>query len=313
MRTSGGTIVVAGLAGAGIPAAAIPEGAGVTVVGVVRRPHPAATDRRFAVVPRAPGDVRVDDPVRTVAGKRGGPGDGGATAPRSGALAGGLSPASDAPVDADLATLPGRAGVRVRVGGLVVAVDEDRLLVDDGTATGGLRLTGDAAALLPLLEPGDAVSAVGKVTLAATGAIVQVDDAASLVRLGDLGEALPLDPGGSGSGVDASVGPASAQSATVDPAGLSAAAPGPDPGTAPGDGPLVAGVGLTLVASGGWASLAALRRRRDRRRLAARISARLAGLAAPPPRAAATSFDAVMAPVKGAQPVALGANAREPA
>jgi hypothetical protein len=193
----------------------------------------------------------------------------------------------------------------VRVGGLVVAVDHHRLLVDDGTATGDLRLAGDAAALLPLLEPGDAVSAVGTVTLAATGAIVQVDDAASLVRLGDLGEALPLDPGGSGAAADASVGPASAQSATVDPAGL--------PAAAPGDGPLVAGVGLTLVASGGWASLAALRRRRDRRRLAARISARLAGLAAPSPRAAATSFDAVMAPPKGAQPVALGANDREPA
>jgi hypothetical protein len=181
------------------------------------------------------------------------------------------------------------------VGGLVVAVDHDRLLIDDGTATGDLRLTGDAAALLPLLEPGDAVSAVGKVTVAATGAIVQVD------------------PGGSGAAADAVVELASAQSAAVDPAGLPAAAPGPDSGTTPGDGPLAAGVGLTLVASGGWASLAALRRRRDRRRLAARISARLAGLAAPPPRAAATSFDAVMAPPKGAQPVALGANAREPA
>jgi outer membrane biosynthesis protein TonB len=313
VRTSGGTIVVAGLAGAGIPAAAIPEGAGVTVVGVVRRPHPAATDRRFAVVPRASGDVRVDDPARTVAGGPGGPGDGGATAPRPGALPGGLAPASDAPVDADLATLPGRAGALVRVGGLVVAVDDDRLLVDDGTATGDIRLGGDAAALLPLLEPGDAVSAVGKVTLAATGPIVQVDDAAGLVRLGDLGEALPLDPGGSGAAADSAVGPASAQSAAVDPAGLPAAAPGPDPGTAPGDGPLVAGVGLTLVASGGWAFLAALRRRRDRRRLAARISARLAGLAAPPPYAAATSLYPVLAPPKGSQPGVPGAATREPA
>jgi outer membrane biosynthesis protein TonB len=313
VRTSGGTIVVAGLAGAGIPAAALAEGAGATVVGVVRRPHPAATDRRFAVVPRAPDDVRVDVPARTVAGGPGGPGDGGATAPRPGALPGGLAPASDAPTDADLATLPGRAGALVRVGGLVVAVDHDGLLVDDGTATGDLRLTGDAAALLPLLEPGDAVSAVGKVALAATGVSVLIDDAASLVRLGDLGEALPLDSGGPGAAADAGVGPASAQSIAVDSAGLPAAAPGPDPGMAPGDAPLVAGVGLTLVASGGWASLAALRRRRDRRRLAARISARLAGLAAPPPYAAKSSLDPGTAPPKGALPVAVGANGREPA
>ena len=34
------------------------EGTAVSVIGVVRRPHPAAADRRFAVVPRGPADVR---------------------------------------------------------------------------------------------------------------------------------------------------------------------------------------------------------------------------------------------------------------
>ena len=58
VRTQGATIVVAGLAGAGIPAATMSEGTAVAVIGVVRRPHPAASDRRFAVVPRGPADVR---------------------------------------------------------------------------------------------------------------------------------------------------------------------------------------------------------------------------------------------------------------
>lgn len=312
VRTSGGTIVVAGLDGAGIPAATIVEGAGITVVGVVRRPHPAATDRRFAVVPRGPGDVRVSGAPGTAVG---GLHDSGGATPRPGALSGGPEATSDAlAIDADLATLPGLGGVRVRVGGLVVALDGDRVLVDDGTATGGLRLTGDAAALLPLLEPGDAISAVGRVALTATGAIVQVDEAASLVRLGDLGEALPLDAGWPGLAGDAGAELASPRPAPVGLGGLPGVAPGPAPGAAePGDGPLLAGVGLTLVASGGWASLAALRRRRDRRRLAARIAARIAALTAPPPEAAASTFDPVSGLPGGPAAAAHRPSVRDPA
>jgi hypothetical protein len=80
-----------------------------------------------------------------------------------------------------------------------------------------------------------------------------------------------------------------------------------------GDGPLLAGVGLTLVASGGWASLAALRRRRDRRRLAARLEARLAALAAPPPEAAEGASGPVPIPPEGAAPAEHGPSARDPA
>jgi hypothetical protein len=312
VRTSGATIVVAGLAGAGIPAATMAEGTGVTVVGVVRRPHPAATDRRFAVVPRGPGDIHVSDVAGTAAG--GLRGSGGATS-RPGAPSGGSAASSDAPaIDADLAALTGLDGARVRVGGIVVALDGDLLLIDDGTATGGLRLTGDAAALLPLLETGDAVSAVGRVALTATGAIVQVDEPASLARLGDLGEALPLDPGGAGLAVDGGAELASPPPAPVGPAGLPGVAPDLSRGAAgPGDSPLLAGVGLTLVASGGWASLAALRRRRDRRRLAARIEARIAALAARAPRARASTFDPVPTLPGGAAAAEHGPSVRDPA
>ena len=41
------TSLIAG--GAGIPSSALAEGGRATVIRVVRRPHPAATDRRFAV------------------------------------------------------------------------------------------------------------------------------------------------------------------------------------------------------------------------------------------------------------------------
>ncbi len=191
LKVAAATVVIAGLAGAGIPAASMPEGASVEVVGVVRRPHPAATDRRFAIVPRSPADVRIVRGATSTAA------DGGASAP-SGAAPTAGTPASGpaaatsaAAIDADLAALPA-VGTLVRVGGLVVAVDGTSVLIDDGTATASLRLAGDAAELLGLLEPGDAVSAVGRVAEAAGGAVVEVSDAAGLVRVGDLGEALPL-------------------------------------------------------------------------------------------------------------------------
>jgi len=317
VRTNGGTIVVAGLAGAGIPAATISEGAGVTVVGVVRRPHPAATDRRFAVVPRGPGDVRADDGAGTSSRE---PSGGGAATPRPGALPGGPAATPDNLVtDADMATLPGLGGVMVRVGGLLVALDGDRLLVDDGTATGDLRLTGGAATLLPLLEPGDAVSAVGRVTVTATGAIVEVDDPASLARLGDLGEALPLDASGAGLVPGTGAGPGSLRPAPAGSADPRAGTPGPPPGAAKpgaaiaGDGPLLAGLGMTLAASGGWAALVALGRRRARRRLAARIAARISALAAPPIVAAGAPFRGAGARPEGAAAAEHGPSVREPA
>jgi hypothetical protein len=221
---------------------------------------------------------------------------------------------ADQPVDADMATLPGMAGVRVRVGGIVVVLDGDRVSLDDGTATGRLQLAGDAADLLPLLETGDAVSAVGVVAVAEDEALVLVDDPAGLVRLGDLGEALPLDPGvpWSAAATDPATRPAAALPAPVDPAGSQAAAmTGADP--TPGEGPLMAGVGLALLASSGWACLVAVRRRRDRRRLTARIAGRIAALTAPPNRETAAVAGPALTPSEGASPAGQGPTVREPA
>ena len=52
-------VVVVGQPGSGIASSALTEGSTATVIGIVRRPYPSATDRRFAVTPRYPADVRV--------------------------------------------------------------------------------------------------------------------------------------------------------------------------------------------------------------------------------------------------------------
>jgi hypothetical protein len=183
------------------------------------------------------------------------------------------------------------------VGGLVVAIRGDRVLVDAGTATAGFRLAGGAADLLALLEPGDAVSAVGRVTVDAGAALVVVARAADLVRLGDLGEAVPLVPTDDGPG-DAGDGAASpgrgfagdANAATgAGGAGRGPTAPAPGSGWNARMGQLAAGAGVGLAFAGGgaalWAVASTARRARDRRRLAARVASRLAAVAAAAPGA----------------------------
>ncbi len=299
VRAGALVVVVAGLAGAGIPAATMDEGSAVAVVGVVRRPHPAATDRRFAVAPRTPADVR------TGPRDAGGPG----ATPGSGALPSGTAPggivgpraSTGAPgvgaIDVDLASMPA-AGTLVRVGGLVVAIDGDQVLVDDGTATAAIRLAGEAAELVDLLEPGDAVGAVGRVAAGPQGLFVEVDHAADLVRLGDLGEALPLetvpqdpnrDTPATGADGDPSAEPASLVAAAIGSPGPPTGSRSPTAGSSPGEGaiPLALFAAMSLALAGAWAAAVVARRQRSRRVLARRIAGRLTALTSgavdPPP------------------------------
>ncbi len=53
----GAKVPISGLAGSGIASTAMVEGRRATVIGVVKRPYPTATDRRFAVVPRRAADI----------------------------------------------------------------------------------------------------------------------------------------------------------------------------------------------------------------------------------------------------------------
>jgi hypothetical protein len=198
----GGGVAVHGQAGARIPSTAILAGRRITVVGIVKRPYPTASDRRFAVLPRSAGDVAI-----------GPAGDGGpmtAVAP-VGSTGGGGQPTGqgiDVTPDTDLAMLLEHVGERVRVGGLVARLAEDGFDLDDGTALARVVLRGELGALLPYLREGEAVAATGSVELVDGAAVVVVDDDGSLVRVGSLGQALPI---GDGSGAsDASVPPTGA-------------------------------------------------------------------------------------------------------
>jgi hypothetical protein len=264
-------VVVTGLAGARIPASTLLEGRTATIVGIVRRPYPGATDRRWSIAPRSLADVTVSTPGAGAGGSGGGGGDGGsgnggAGQPGTGAVAGAAG--SDASVpDVDLVDLAGHVGQVVRVGGLVTELAPDGFLLDDGTAIGRIALTGGAAEYLPLLEPGDALNATGRVEAAADAYRVVVDDPAGLVRVGD---------------------PTLDQSATTPLDGTAAKLESPGPGRvsrlAGGllgpDAPGAAGVVGIMLISAASLAITVLRRRRAQRRTAARVAARLASVTA---------------------------------
>ncbi len=180
----------------------------------------------------------------------------------------------------ELGQLGEHSGERVRVGGLVVALVGDGFTLDDGSATGRIVLTGEAAAFLDLIEPGDAIELIGRVDTAdSAGARLVVDAPADLLRVGALG-ATP-DP----ASADPALGPVPDASATG-----SATALGGSTGSiarAAGLGGLpdltVAGAGWLAMVVGLSVAVTLVRRRRARRALAARIGARLAALAGPPP------------------------------
>ena len=115
----GDRVVVIGQSGAGIPVASVPTGRLATVTGIVRRPYPSATDRRFAILPRSRADLRVDpgsspgSGAGTTTGSDGtGPSGSGIGSPVGSASA---NSAIAAP-DANLVDLPTLAGRTVRVG-----------------------------------------------------------------------------------------------------------------------------------------------------------------------------------------------------
>jgi hypothetical protein len=264
-------IVVTGLAGARIPASTMVEGRTATIVGIVRRPYPGATDRRWSIAPRSPADVTVSA-GGAGAGGAGGAGagaSGGGTDGSGGSGAGAEASGSGTGVpDVDLVDLAGHVGQVVRVGGLVTELAPDGFLLDDGTAIGRVMLAGAAAEYLPLLEPGDALNATGRIEQAADGYRVVVDDPAGLVRVGDP----TLDQAAAGPLELSSDALESAASGQV--SRLAGGLLGPD---VPG----VAGiVGIMLISAASLA-VTVLRRQRARRRLTARVASRLASLAAP--------------------------------
>ena len=174
---------------------------------------------------------------------------------------------------ADLASMIGRL---VRVGGLVVDLRPDGFTLDDGTAIGRVVLRGTALDQLSLVEPQDALNAIGRVEATADGPVVVVDDPAGLIQAGD---PIPTAPSSSPSGSSAATlaAPSGAAGPGSRPAGRQASLGG----TFPLD-PGAAGLGTLLAISAVSLALTVLRREQSRRRMAARIARRLATFAGHP-------------------------------
>ena len=81
----------------------------------------------------------------------------------------------------------------MRVGGLVVEVRPDAVVVDDGSAQGLVLVAPDAASVLGVLQPGDALNAVGTV-VADPELAVHVLDPAGLVPVSAVA---PIEDGSS--------------------------------------------------------------------------------------------------------------------
>ena len=249
-------IPVSGLTGAHIPVDSLVEGRRATVTGIVRRPYPNAADRRFAIVPRGSFDIALGGPV--TAASTAGSGGGG---PARGAS--GPATTAAATLDVDLRALAASVGRTVRVGGLVVEQTSDGATIDDGTAVGRIVLAGPAADLIPLLEPGDAVNATGRVERRGKDVVVAVSDPAGLARIGDA-TATP-EPS-----AEPSAGPSAATRREASVAGTRDAGRLGMPGTA--------GIASLVLVSAASAAVTLLRRRRTRRRLFAAVAARLSSV-----------------------------------
>ncbi len=286
LRLAGGaTIPLSGLVGAGIDATTLREGGSVTVTGLVRRPYPSASDRRFALVPRGPTDIHGG-----AAGPGAGPAAAGADRGRSpGSVAEGpggqLASGGDAPA-VDLATLGEHVGRAVRVSGLVLAVEGASISLDDGTAVARLDLRGAAEAAAADLRPGDAISATGRVEPGPESPIVMIEDPTSIVLAGGLAVAA-ADRSTPSEGSPAPTPDHDARAvAAVEPLQVVAA---------------VSAVAIAVVT----AATALVRRRADRRRWDELVAARLARLGRPGTSGRGSSSAGPVGPGATPDPVTL--------
>jgi hypothetical protein len=254
-------VPVTGLAGARIPSTTLVEGRTATVIGLVRRPYPGAADRRWSLAPRNAADLAVG--VVRSGGSGGDKADPGARLGPDGIKVGDVATTPNV----DLLDLAGHVGQTVRVGGLVTELVPDGFLLDDGTAVGQIVLRGQAAEYLPLLEPGDALNATGRVEQDGTTYRIAVDDPAGIVRVGDP----TFDSTTAG---DADVQRSAHESDLPETAERLAGGL-----LGPGSPATVGVLGIVLVSTASLA-VTVLRRRRARRRLAAQVGARLAGVTA---------------------------------
>ncbi|MEO5941121.1 MAG: hypothetical protein ABIZ72_09015, partial [Candidatus Limnocylindrales bacterium] len=224
----GGTRVpITGLGGAAIPSAALATGRTATVVGIVRRPYPSASDRRFSIVPRSPGDLTVGGPADDPADARNGNASGASASGPAHSARPGSGGDDHVPPTIDLIDLIEHLGSTVRVGGLVQALEDDGFRLDDGTAVATVRLRSVAADLVGSIVVGDALSATGRIELepGRRAPLIVIEDPAGIALVGDLGSA---DANGSDGASDGG-GPSSAPAADATAPGGGSG--GPIPGS----------------------------------------------------------------------------------
>jgi cytochrome c-type biogenesis protein CcmE len=269
LQVGAARVLVSGLAGSGIASTDLVEGRSATITGIVKRPYPTATDRRFAIVPRQRADVVLG---RAAPGDAASPASGstrpaGSTMQASGALGPGAAITgltTGSAIDIDLVDLEAHTGQRVRVGGLVTTIEADGVRLDDGTAEARIVLDGDASALAGTLLVGDALNATGQPEMRGEPVlVVTTPDAIELV--GDLGDAAA-----------AGSGAATADSAVVGAAVASPQAP-MRAVAAPGLGldSFSTGIGTLVLLAVSSVGVALARRQRAQRLFRARIVARL--------------------------------------
>jgi hypothetical protein len=237
------------------------------VTGIVRRPYPSASDQRYALTPRMKSDLGVlgaavaPGPSTGETGRARGSGNSPSTRDPAGASPGGTT------TDVDLVDLAAMIGQTVRVGGLVVDLRPDGVLLDDGTAVGVIVIRGEALGLLPLLEPDDAINAIGRVERQPDGPVVVVEDPGGIAQAGDptAAEPGPTSPVSLATPGD----PSAADSPSGHQAGLL-------------DWPVGIGAGLGSLIGLSLLSLAITvgRRAHARRRLEATIAARVVAFGA---------------------------------
>jgi hypothetical protein len=185
----GSTLPLVGLAGSGIAADLLEPGRSARITGIVRRAHPSATDQRFAVAPRSRKDVvlgklAVDDGEDGRDDAGGQEDDGGGDGRASGAASDGID---QGVLAATFSSLDALENHLVRVGGRVEAVVGRRLTLDDGTASGTVRLADSVDHVVSGLRVGEVINAVGRVQRhRVRGSEVVVDSAADVRRAASL-------------------------------------------------------------------------------------------------------------------------------
>ncbi len=271
----GARVPISGLAGSGIPSTAVVEGRQASIIGIVKRPYPTATDRRFALVPRRSADIALGAAPA-------------ATASAAATASGGASPATPAggtPVDASgpaaapasrpasststCETCPTTSASGCGSAGSSWAwpARRSRSTTAPPPAASSSRATrrgsrSPSRRATPSTRP--ACPTIG------TGPSLVVDDPSGIELVGDLG----------GVASPAAVARGDRRRAVgCPPRSHPPVPPRPVRSGAPGAWPMAAGIlALTLIGVA-TAALSVGRRRRDRRRFRARIAARLDALA----------------------------------